>query len=344
MIEKIRFENFTAFKELEVTFSPGINIIVGENSTGKTHLIKAVYAACEVGSGKENFYQKLVYVFLPSNRNPSRMVNRSQGDTRGTCQVNFLPTKPGLVWVSASFYASHALIEADATPAPNIMASHPLESVYIPSKDMLANAPGFRALYNRREIHFEEVYADLIDRATLPALKGTVDERWTDLLDKLERAIGGEVVLKNEEFFLSDKQGELEFTLLAEGYRKLGLLWLLIRNGVISTGSVLCWDEPETNLNPRLMRTVGEVLVELQRLGVQIFLTTHDYVLLKEFDLQTQADDQVIYHSLYRSQEDGEIHVASTDDYLSISPNAIDAAFGDLVGREISRSLDKAMP
>ena len=44
----------------------------------------------------------------------------------------------------------------------------------------------------------------------------------------------------------------IEFTLLAEGLRKLGLLWLLIRNGSLKPGAVLFWDEPETNLNPKL--------------------------------------------------------------------------------------------
>ncbi len=41
----------------------------------------------------------------------------------------------------------------------------PIESVYIPVKEMLANAPGFRSLYAQREIHFESIYADIIDRA-----------------------------------------------------------------------------------------------------------------------------------------------------------------------------------
>ena len=42
--------------------------------------------------------------------------------------------------------------------------------------------------------------------------------------------------MHGEEFFLSGEQGEIEFTLLAEGLRKLGLLWLLIRNGSLKTG------------------------------------------------------------------------------------------------------------
>ena len=96
----------------------------------------------------------------------------------------------------------------------------PTETVYIPVKEMLANAPGFRSLYARREIHFEEIYTDILDHAYLPPLRNPENKH---LLGKLQASIGGEVVIKGEEFFLQTEQGLLEFTLLAEGFRKLGL-------------------------------------------------------------------------------------------------------------------------
>ena len=40
--------------------------------------------------------------------------------------------------------------------------------VYIPAKDMLANAPGFVPFTKLREIHFEEVYYDILSRAEVP--------------------------------------------------------------------------------------------------------------------------------------------------------------------------------
>ena len=46
MIEKLTLKNFTVFENLEIDFSPRINIIIGENGTGKTHLLKAAYALC----------------------------------------------------------------------------------------------------------------------------------------------------------------------------------------------------------------------------------------------------------------------------------------------------------
>lgn len=44
MITHLQLKNFTAFTELAIDFSPGINIIIGENGTGKTQLLKAVQA------------------------------------------------------------------------------------------------------------------------------------------------------------------------------------------------------------------------------------------------------------------------------------------------------------
>lgn len=131
----------------------------------------------------------------------------------------------------------------------------------------------------------------------------------------------------------------MEFTLLAEGVRKLGLLWLLIQNGTLLNGSVLCWDEPEANLNPGLMRIVVEILIELQRMGVQVFLTTHNYVLLKEFDLQMKDQDEIIFHSLFRDEQRNEVQISSTDNYLNIAPNIIDDTYADLIDREITRSM-----
>src|SRR5690606_33398247 len=128
-----------------------------------------------------------------------------------------------------------------------------MESAYIPVKEMLAHAPGFLAMASRREIAFEEVYVDIIKKAFLPKLKGQPDAKRKRLLETLQRAIEGKVVTKGEHFFLTNNQGELEFTLLAEGMRKLALIWLLIQNGTLLSGSVLFWDEPEANLNPYLM-------------------------------------------------------------------------------------------
>ena len=92
---------------------------------------------------------------------------------------------------------------------------------------------------------------------------------------------------------------KLEFSFEAEGLRKFALLWKLIRNGLLEKDSVLIWDEPESNLNPELIPVLVDVLLELQRSGVQIFIATHSYNLAKYFEVKREKDDNVIFHSLY---------------------------------------------
>ena len=331
-VTKIKLENFTAFKDLEVEFSPGINALIGANGTGKTHLMKACYAACDVSETPEKFGSKLFNVFLPAGRIRGSFVHRgSRSDVpEGKVEVFIDLTS---LHTTVAFGGGIIVTTASDQPvAPLIGAA------YVPAKDMLANAPGFLSLYSAREIHFEEVYRDILHRAYLPALREPIDSAHRWMLDRLEEVIGGSVIVMGEEFYLSNEQGDLEFTLLAEGWRKLGLLWLLIRNGTLKKGSVLFWDEPEANLNPKTFKVVIEVLLELQRAGVQVFFATHDYVILKELDLQMKEDDHVAFHSLYRD-ETGEIACHTTDRYLDIHPNAIGEAFDDLYDRQIERSL-----
>ena len=340
MLEKIKFDKFTTFEKLEVRFSPGINIFVGENGTGKTHILKAVYAACDIAKSKGGFAEKINNVFYPSGKQIGRLVKRSSKSTKGSVEVTRrLDDKSIHLRLSLSNHTTRTE-KATVSGSTKAWLDAPFEAAYIPVKDMMANAPGFRSLYEEREIHFEEIYVDIIRKAFLPALKGPTDLQRKRLMELLQDAMDGKVVAKNEEFFLRNKHGELEFTLLAEGFRKLGLLWILIQNGTLLNGSALLWDEPETNLNPKLMKAIVGILLELQRMGVQIFLTTHDYVIHKEFDLQTGSDDKVSYHSLFRNSKSGEIECATTSDYHHIAPNAVDDTFGDLVTREIRKSMN----
>lgn len=332
-LTNLKLKNFTAFADLDLEFSPGVNVLIGANGSGKTHLLKILYAACAIttGEGKEkSFAAKLVNVFNPYEGRIGRLSRRQAKSV--TTRISVRSNRNELF---ASF-SNHTKSITDVNQR-RIMWRREVVSAYIPVKEMLAHAPGFLALAAKREIAFEEVYVDLIKQAFLPKLKGPVDHGRKRLLEALERAIEGKVVAKGEYFFLKNRQGDLEFSLLAEGVRKLALIWLLIQNGTLLSGSVLFWDEPEANLNPSLMGQVVEVILELQRLGVQVFLSTHNYVVLKEFDLRKTKKDQIRYVSLYRG-ENGVVS-NSTDRYADIEPNAIADTFTKLYDEEVRRGL-----
>ena len=89
------------------------------------------------------------------------------------------------------------------------------------------------------------------------------------------------------------------------------------------------------------MKLVVEVLFELARNGQQVVVATHDYVLLKWFDLLLDKgkEDHVRFHSLFRDSDSKQIKVSSVDDYLDIAPNPIDEAFGFLINQEIENDM-----
>ena len=104
---------------------------------------------------------------------------------------------------------------------------------------------------------------------------------------------------------------------MAEGFRKAVLLSRLLETGAIQPGvsGPLFWDEPESNLNPKLMKLLVQILLELSRNGQQIILATHDYVLLKWLDLAMDKARMTTFSStaLYR---DAELEIwSNTEDY-----------------------------
>lgn len=336
-INHVRLKNFTAFAKLDQALSPGVNVIIGANGTGKTHLLKVLYAATAITTGEDQekgFARKLLGVFNPYQARMTRLIRRQQGLPAAEITV----TRDDGAKLKAVIDNQKADVKDVHVTGETKWQGARLESAYIPVKEMLAHAPGFLATASKREIAFEDVYVDIIKKAFLPTLKGPPDAKRKRLLETLQRAIEGKVVAKGEHFFLRNSQGELEFTLLAEGMRKLALVWLLIQNGTLLSGSVLFWDEPEANLNPSLMGEVVEIILELHRLGVQVFLTTHNYVLLKEFDLRQKKGDAIRYISLYRDEQKAVVANAS-DSYTGIDPNAIAKTFSDLYDRELKRSL-----
>jgi predicted ATPase len=57
----------------------------------------------------------------------------------------------------------------------------------------------------------------------------------------------------------------------------------------LSNKGTLFWDEPETNLNPKLIRSLAKALITLSRHGFQVVLATHSLFLLREIGILIEA-------------------------------------------------------
>lgn len=205
------------------------------------------------------------------------------------------------------------------------------EVVYIPVKDMLTHSKGLIAMHDKyKQFPFENDLIEIVRVAQRWELKKTPGIA-RKIAPKLENMMEGTVVFKDDEFFIQKKTGKLiNFKDEAEGYKKIGLLWQLLMNESITSKTVLLWDEPEANLNPKFMPDLVEVLLELSRNGVQIFLATHSYILAKYFDVRKTLKDSIAFHALFKTEHD-EILCESAANFKDIKHNAIMESFDKLL-------------
>ena len=192
------------------------------------------------------------------------------------------------------------------------------------------------SLYEKYHIAFEETYYDLSKLLLLPSRKGPLNSNQKKLIKTLEKIIDGKS-LKSQKFYLKTKGlGNIEMGLLAEGYRKLSTLLQLISNETLNENTILFWDEPESNINPKMIPALTEMLVALAKMGVQIFITTHSYFLQQELSLYAQYINKdnldIRFITLY--QEEGNINFESQKLISDLLHNPIQQEFMDLYNRE----------
>jgi len=215
--------------------------------------------------------------------------------------------------------------------------------VFIPSMDMMGHTKGFREAYNSVVLDFDLTCYDILNLFNLKSrvtANGSVPDASHSRLANL---LGGEIVADDSSgrFFLKTATGRTDMPMVAEGLRKIASLVRLQSNNWLVPGSTLYWDEPEVNLNPILMQVLIESVLSLSRHGVQVFLTTHSYVVLKELDLQADDDDRIRFFSLQGNQKNG-TEVSSTDDFTTLIPNSILNEYSSLYDRDLTRSTGRS--
>jgi predicted ATPase len=115
-----------------------------------------------------------------------------------------------------------------------------------------------------------------------------------DLLAKpLEDEIRGKVSLEGGRFYVKGDDGTIEAHLVSEGWRKLATLAQLIVNGTLTRNGFLFWDEPEANLNPKMIVQLSETLLRLANQGIQIFVASHDYLLTTRLSLASEYPEAI---------------------------------------------------
>lgn len=345
-VTKLTLERFGPFRSAELPLAPGINVLLGANSTGKTFALKALYALLkglgpDVAPGtspRESVRAKLAAVFRPDDGEVRRLVLRSPGRSTGRIRIEFDDRTPVRVTISTGGRHPISAIDfprrASQTESPPAPAVLDAPALFLPSREVLAMYEGFVAAYKQRELAFDETYYDTAVALSAAALRGRrPKEELSNVAKRLEGELGGWIRLEGPRFYLHSKRGErLEAHLLAEGLRKVAQIVHLIANGTLRQGGILFWDEPEANLHPRLAEVVVECLGALAQGGVQVVLATHDYLLADAVSRWTEYREVVESHvdvrffQLIRDNDDG-VAVETATAFVDLTPNPLLEAF-----------------
>ena len=312
MIKSLEVSAFTVFHQAKLKFGKHLNVIVGENGAGKTHILKLAYSilATSFEEGRKpgaaaptkavlqtRLAEKLVNVFRPESL--GRLAQRRQGVQR--CEVKAIGTKPtsniafGFTTKSSAEVSIQTLPKEWVTEAP----------AYLPTRELLTIYPGFVSIYEGHYLEFEETWRDTCLLLGAPLRRGAKAAGVAELLAPLNEAMDGSIELdKNGRFYFVSPRGRMEMPLVAEGLRKLAMLARLIATGALLDKGALFWDEPEANLNPKLIKKVAQSIIDLSAAGIQVFIASHSLFLLRELELRATKAIDARFFGLHQQAED----------------------------------------
>lgn len=335
MLKRLLVKNFTVFAEANFEFGPGLNVIVGTNGTGKSHVLKLGYAvevAREEVKNKDfskhplelqkaaNKWTTSLFEELPSifqTADLKNLVAATSKDDKSTVEAEFngSPTQNESVRfeIGASGLGTLQTIAGREITGGKIKSFAP---VFLPAKEILTLS-WMLPVASQLILPAEGNYLRLLTQLRgLPRRQPAAQEA----IAALNGILGGEVKEEGDKYYLIQASGKRrEMSMVAEGLRKFGTLQKLLINGSLTPENTLFWDEPEANLNPALLKQLAAVLTSLASQGFQIILATHSLFLLKELHVLTQQQkSKVHYFGLYSSAA-GDTRVEQTDDLETLS-------------------------
>lgn len=350
-INRVKLDNFMVFDHLDIKFSPNINIISGENNTGKTAVIKLIYSLLKgysealLSKGdvtkkkvESNLVSKLQGVFRPDKGTVGRLVNRRQGSNHTDIVLGFNDHSETKISFG-NRQEKHLEIEGSFLDGNNIFASEHHQIVYVPTNEIISVMGNFESLYRANLIPFDDTYYDLARLLNSP-IRPILNTEQEYVLKRFEQIVNGSIIQRDGKFYFVQSSGEFEMGLVSEGYRKLMTIMHLILSGSLSKNAVLFWDEPETNMNPKTIRPLVDAIIELARMGVQVFVTTHDYFIQQCFNMAAQYTEDngkqkslnYNFLSLYKSEN--EIRCEQASNLSDLKHNPVMEEFDLLYDRE----------
>ena len=291
MIHSIKMSNFGPIALLEAEGLKNLNLVIGRNGNGKTFLLKALYVATKVTEqykrGKEQrtfaelLQDKLYWTFQPEKIGD--LVRR--GENRLEVDMDmFVGKKQGNV----SFGFGPSTSKTILAPT-NTVETTDVNSIFLPAKEIVSLQEIIKASRSERynAFGFDDTYYDLA-MALTPTTKGNNYKVFSTAREELKKTIHGRIEYdkdKQEWIFKDNANRSYAIGMTAEGIKKVAVLDALLGNHYLSRDSIIFIDEPESNLHPELISKFMDIIYSLSKIGIQFFIATHSYFVIKKMYL-----------------------------------------------------------
>ncbi len=295
-----------AHSDLIVKDIPSINILIGKNDTGKTGLLKLLYAtiksleiySLKKKSGdvsfKKELADKFADTFMPRKNGLGDLVQKGSKDK---LDVEITVLENGSRYEQQIYFSFGEKTESSIPSCVEHVKSIPegsINSLFVPAKEVLTAFNDIR--YIRENFYgkgFDDTYLDLIKALALETTRGRVGDELSSVNKSLENLFEGKIEQtgQQDQPFIF-KKGNQQFAMqqTAEGIKKIGILRTLITNRQLGKGTILFMDEPETALHPDAVRKMVEMLVAMSKAGVQIFIASHSYFVIKQMAICSKRE------------------------------------------------------
>ena len=287
MLTEVELRNFGPLNHVNWSKLGRINLILGANGTGKTVLLKALYSAVKTleefkrgqdrRTASEILADRLYWTFQPSKI----------GDlvTKGSSEPLSFATRLDGADFRFSFGkdTTKKILDLDNHVKPR--QSH---SVFLPAKEVLSlHHIILKSREQDQDFGFDDTYVDLARALRQPRTQGNNYKEFADSRRRLEEIIGGRVELDESSSTWQFKKGHQKFPIgvTAEGIKKIAILDTLLGNRYLDPGSVVFIDEPESALHPVAISKLLDIVVILAQRGIQFFLASHSYFVVKKLAL-----------------------------------------------------------
>ena len=275
-----------------------INLVIGENGTGKTFLLKALYSATrameeykrgdDIKTINEVLAEKLRWTFQVDKLGD--MVTRSSNESLifemklGTDQIGYQ-------------FSSSATRKVVTATAPS--GKRETNSIFIPAKEVLSL---YSIILKSREVDksfgFDDTYYDLVKALRISPKKGKNYTAFSNSRKLLNSVIDGKVEYDETSgkwFYKNNRSQKFSIGATSEGVKKISIMDRLLSNGYLDNQSIIFIDEIESALHPTAICQFLDMVAKIATdMDLQFFISSHSYFVIKKLALIAKTNPGLV--------------------------------------------------